>query len=409
MSATQPLYQTIARRISTACGAKLSKPACKRLALLVCGIIAARSTVIAQVAAEINALQLTAACCSSNVERGLRRTLNDARLTPQNCYTPLLNAALDWPALLRGSKRVVLAVDESSKSDQTHLLRLSISYWGGSLPLAWLTWPQNVAQQPGHYWQQLDHLFAQVAQLLPPGLVVILTADRAYGVPNFIDRCTKQGWHYVVRLTTTGSHRYLDERGVEWEVSQLVKQRLKRRGQRFKARGQLFKEAQWRKVNLVGLWSNNAKESLVLISDLAASYELLALYERRFWIEPGFRNDKSRGWQWEKSQVQQEQHQAVLLVAMALASLVVVCAGIAAAQERTANEEQRRKGGCVSKPQRAKESIFTLGLGKLRQWLYQRAGELVWRLPELDGISWLRRWHACQARWFVLPPARQAA
>src|ERR671939_1237945 len=76
MSAPLPLYQTLLQRISAAVPATVRRSAVTRLTLLVTGILAAKSTVLAQLAAELDALELTAATPES-IERRLRRTLND--------------------------------------------------------------------------------------------------------------------------------------------------------------------------------------------------------------------------------------------------------------------------------------------------------------------------------------------
>jgi len=402
MSAHLVLYQTLLQRIAATLPSSIRRSTITRLALLVTGILAAKSTVLAQIAAELHALDLTDAACPEHIERRLRRTLNDPFLVPATCYAPVLHQVLDWDALRRGSRQVVLTVDDSSKADQIHLFRVSLTYWGGSLPLAWAIWDQNVAQDEGHYWRQVDHVFDQVAALLPGRLSVVIVADRAFAVPNFLDRCARHGWHWVVRLTTTGSHRFRERRGRDVGVRELLGQHLGHPGQRWKVSGALFKGAGWREVSIVGQWGMGAKEALVVMSDLGAKWVVLALYERRFWCEPGFRNDKSRGWQWETSQVQGVVHHKRLLLGMAWASLVAVCAGLEEAAGQVAREERKRERGCRGKPQPARLSVFTLGLRAVRRWLYGTArGALPWRLPELDGPSWERRWHQLQSWWLI--------
>ena len=228
MSANGALYQTILQRITDAVPSSVRRSTLTRLALLVTGILAAKATVLAQIAAELHALAVTDATLPESIERRLRRTLNDPHLTPATCYVPVLRHVLDWEHLLRGSRQVVLSVDDSTKADQIHLFRVSLTYWGGSLSLAWAVWEQNVAQPDGHYWQQVDQVLDQVATILPRGLRVVVVADRAFAVPNFIDRCARYGWHWIVRVTTTGSHRFRDQRDREHGLRALVQQRLGR-------------------------------------------------------------------------------------------------------------------------------------------------------------------------------------
>ena len=400
MSAPCPLFQEVFQRIrTTATPQQLPYAACVRLALLVTGLLAAKSTVLAQIAAELEALHLTAATQTESIARRLRRTLNDVHLTPSACYDPLLKEVIDWPQVLRGSRRVVVILDESTKTDQMHLLRASLPYWGGSLPLAWELWEQNVPLADGEYWRRVEAVLARVAAQVPPGLEVIVVADAFFAVPSFIDRLARYGWHWVIRVSPCGSHRFCDQQGREAGLGERVRQQVRQPGQRWKARGAVFKDAGWYGASVVATWAAGAEEPLVLLSDLRPRWQVVRTYDRRFWCEPGFRTDKTRGWQWETSQVQGVAHHAVLLLGMAWASLVTLCLGVEEARARLAAvaarpQETRR----VGRPRHARESVFTLGLGQLRAWLYRTWHRpLCWRLPEVDSVSWSDRWHQQQA------------
>lgn len=397
MPASEGLYHAVFERLAPGMGAAgLGRPAVRRLALLITGIIGAQSCVLAQIAAALFTLELTRAREPEHMERGLRRTLSDARLTPAACYQRELATMLDWAGLLRGSRRVVLALDESSHTDRYHLLRMSLPYWGGALPLAWAVWAQNVAQPGGHYWQELDRVLDQVATLLPPGVEVVVVADRAYDIAPFVDRLHTRGWHWVIRAKADGALRFRDARGRERGVRELVRQRLRGPGSRWRARGQVFKKAGWRAASVVGVWAPGTQERLVVLTDLRPRWAVVRLYDRRFWIEPGFRTDKSHGWQWESSQVQGVAHQARLLVAMAWASLLMLALGVTQAQQRLARLAQRGRGRGHPRP--ARHSLFTLGLRAIGPWLYGCThGPLPWHLPELDAPSWRRRWDHAQA------------
>lgn len=397
MPVSGTLYHEVFQRLCpgmTAAG--LGRPAVRRLALLITGLIAAQSSVLARIAAALCTLELTRAQAPESVERGLRRTLSDPRLRPSACYHPALASVLDWPGLLRGSRRVVLAVDESSQAAAYHLLRVSLPYWGGAVPLAWSVWEQNVAQPDGHYWAQMDRVLDQVAALLPPGVEVVVVADRAYDVAPFVDRLGARGWHWVVRAKAASALRFRDRRGREHALRALAGQRLRGPGSRWRAHGQVFKKAGWRRASVVGVWAPGTRERLVVLTDLRPRWAVLRLYDRRFWIEPGFRADKTHGWHWESSQVQGVAHHARLLLAMAWASLLMLALGVSEAQRRLTALAQRwpRRG----RPRHARQSIFTLGLRAVGPWLYGRAPRaLPWHLPHLDAPSWFDRWHQAQA------------
>ena len=166
-----------------------------------------------------------------------------------------------------------------------------------------------------------------MAALLPARLEVVVVADRASAIPPLLDRLQASGWHWVIRVTTTSSHRWCDAPGREHALRAVVRQHLGQPGHRWRARGCLVKDAGWRRVEVLGVWQGGAKEPLVVITDLRERWRVLRLYDRRFWGEAGFRTDTSTGWQWEASQVQGVAHHLRLLLGMAWASLVVLCGG----------------------------------------------------------------------------------
>jgi hypothetical protein len=325
----------------------------------------------------------------------VRRILGDDRLDPATCYEPALARILDWESVLATTRQVVLIVDESTDTDVIHLLRISLAYRGGSLPLVWAAWEQNVAQPEGFYWQTMDTLLERVAVMLPAGVTVIVTADRAYDIPAFLDRMTARDWHWVVRLKTKASTRFLDTQGIEQPVAALLQRRLKQPRWRCKCRGKLFKEAGWREVSLVGIWAEREDEALVVITDLPPTYQVLRHYGRRFWTEPGFRTDKRAGWQWESCQVRSLAHHQVLLLAMAWATLITLCLGAEVAQQQLTEQATHRP----RRPQPARYSLFRLGLKVVRAFLHHPdQWHLRWCLPALDAPSWNHQWLTLQRR-----------
>ena len=249
MPASNPLYHEIRTHIRRHCPeADVPVSAADRLALLVTGLLAAQSCVLTKVAIELAVLRLTAALVVESIGRRLRRTLNDPALTAAQCYTPLLPRVLGWTGPASAGQRITLILDESSHTDHIHLFRLSLPYRGGAIPLAWAVWEQNVALPDGTYWQEVDAVLATVAGLLPPGAEVVVVGDRAFAVPALLDRLAARGWHWVLRLTTTGSHRFCPDGGTELALSTAVQRHLGRPGTRWRTRGELFKDAGWRAV-----------------------------------------------------------------------------------------------------------------------------------------------------------------
>ena len=400
MPASVPLFHATRAHIASLCPS-LRPASADRLALLVTGILAARSCLVARIATELATLELTAATCTESIERRVRRTLSDSHLD-ERCYQPLVRSLIAWSALLAQTGRILLVVDETTKRDMLHLLRLSLAYRGSAIPLAWAVWEQNVPLPAGQYWQRVDAVLAQVAALLPAGAEVVVLADRAYDIPPFIERLAGYGWHWIIRCKAAGEMRVRDYLGREHAIRTLVQRHLAP-GRRWKMRGHLFKEAGWREASVVGIWREREDEPLVVISDLPPRWDLLAWYRRRFWCEPAIRNDKRRGWQWEDCQVQGVAHHERLLLGMAWATVLTLLAGVTEAAARLARPVRHRH---FHRPQHARQSLFTLGLLRVHAWLHHRLPPPVWRLTEFVDCTWNHQWLTHQGRHILPLPVR---
>ena len=401
MPATPSLYQQVYQQIKTTTAPfGVRQTSVVRLALLVCGILAARTCVLTRVADELDGLALTAAQRPESIGRRLRRTLNDRLLTAAHCYSPVVRSVLAASLGASRVREVVLVLDESTHTDRIHLLRVSLAYRGGSLPLAWALWPQNTAQPPGSYWRAVEQVLTTVAALIPLGQPLVVLADRAYDVPAFVDALTRRGWSWVVRTKAGSDLKLRDRRGREHALRAFVHRHLARPGQRWQMRGLAFKTAGWRRVSLVGVWAKGQSEPLVVLTDRRARLAVLALYRQRFWIEPGFRQDKTAGWQWEASQVMELDHHERLVLALAWATLVTLCLGSAVAAERVALEVAKPPRPAGTRPPatrpHARQSLFTLGLAQVRRSLYRGWVRICWLLPDLHQSSWTRQWERVQ-------------
>ncbi|HET6788627.1 MAG TPA: hypothetical protein VFH49_11730, partial [Aquabacterium sp.] len=192
------------------------KPLCKRLALVIAGLVASERATIGEIAIAVDALAVSEAKAES-IARRLQRVLQDSRLDPP--LLPLLFRPL-LPELLRDQllahlancatpalhherfTGVVIVLDESSQEDRVHLLVGGVPIGGVVLPLAIRTWPQNVPLPPGEYWTQVMAILQDIQAMLPPELRdhVLLTADRAYGVARLLDILMALGWHWLLRV-----------------------------------------------------------------------------------------------------------------------------------------------------------------------------------------------------------------
>ena len=391
MTAPTRLYQQIEDQIMHQAGPTLRLTSGRRLAALVTGILGSEDCAMRRVARDLRAMGVRPVQETSTIRR-LRRTLADARLDDGAGYGAAVRAVVEWPT----SAPVVLALDESATPGGLRVLRLSLTYRGSCVPLAWAVWPHQQPLPRGAYWRHLEAVLTQVQAMLPPTLPVVVLADRAYDVPAVIDRLTALGWDWIIRVKARSQLRWRDDadpQAPEQRVRDLVGAALARPGQRLRATGWAFKKAGWRPVNLVGEWGQGYAEPLVVLTSLAPRWTVLSQYGRRFWIEAAFRQDKSHGWDWHLSQVRQPAHQARLLLALAWASLLVLSLG--AQQAAGAVAARRARPHPWPKPTHPRDSLFSLGLGQVRARLYGTVrGRVPWRLPRPTHPSWCAEWLA---------------
>jgi hypothetical protein len=164
--------------------------------------------------------------------------------------------------------------------------------------LAWEVWEQNVPLPDGEYWRRVERLLADVAAQVPPDLEVVVVADAFFAIPGFVDRLARYGWHWVIRVTPCGSHRFRDQQGRESGLGERVRQQVSQPGQRWKARGAVFKEAGWYGASVVATWTAGAEEPVVVLSDLPPRWSYCVTTTAGSGVSPAFgpiRREAGRG------------------------------------------------------------------------------------------------------------------
>jgi hypothetical protein len=363
---------------------ELPHAARRRLVFFIIGVLLAGTIVLRRVASTHAHIALGSAQAASH-ERRLRRTLNDPLVGAVPMYGRVVRRVLRQ---LKGGQRIWVVFDESGHSDVVRVLLAALWYRGRAVPLAWVLWQ---AQQ-GHdqsYWTDCDSLLGQLADILPEGLQITVLADRAFGCPAFTDLVTAQGWDHLVRVQ--GQTRLRQSDGSEHPLRDLLPQA----GTRWCGSGQVFKKQGWRALSVVAYWRSPCREPLLLVSSLSPQWDLVRQYRLRSAIEALFRDWKSSGWQWEASQVREVEHQAVLVVVLALTTLLTLTLGEEAAQAILAQEKQQGH----RRPWAARDSLFRLGRDRLWQRLWQGdTGPINWELRHADAPNWsMECWQAARS------------
>ncbi len=419
-----PFYQEVLDWVSTKLRpAGFPKPLCKRLAVIICGLVKSEKATIGEVTTAVEALAISEAKGES-IARRLQRALRDARLAPS--LLPLILRPL-LPELLRSHllahaansgtvtyhherfRGVVIVLDESSQEDEVHLLVGGVPVGAVVLPLAVRTWPQNVPMPEGEYWTQVTGLLQQIQDMLPPELRdhVLLSADRAYGVPRMLDILTALGWNWLLRVqgrtmirlrngTCCPLRTLVPKPGTQWTSGFSSKEASEE--MESEAIG-VFKAAGWRGSQVVAVWAEGQAEPWLLLTSLPATQARLAEYAQRWAIERLYLGWKSHGWDIEASGIHDAQQLGRLLTGIALATLWRLAIALPVALNHLADlaaragqslRQLRLPGfSAPPRPWAAKYSLLTWG-AKIACTvpLSTRTPALCLRLPSWEGYTW---------------------
>jgi hypothetical protein len=387
MSAAE-VYHQVKKMIGAHIDVRVDASTLERVALLVTGMIGARNASPAQVAKALDKLQLTGASAES-LERRIRRLENDAEMKASLCFHPFARAHLRYGR----PTELLLVLDPTTQEDKIVMVSVAVWFRGRALPLAWAIWPGNTPLEGDGFWKRIDHLFDEVAPLLPAQVSVTLLADRAFGCPAFIDLLVKRHWHYILRVQ--GQTVCQDRMGRERAIQSLVPYR----NLRAKLRGLVFKKNGWRSASVVAFWGKRHDKPLCLVSDLKPGWSLIQVYRRRYPIEAHFRDCKSHGWRWEQGQVKDLQHVERLLTGMALATWIVLLAGSWQARRILSKPPSGKRR---TRPWNGKMSLFAHGLEQLHHWLGDTPlPAFFWHLSDWQAPNWEQQIYAHHARAYV--------
>jgi Transposase DDE domain len=239
-------------------------------------------------------------------EQWLRRLLKSPALCCDRVMEPFIRAALHKAA--QGGQTLLLALDQTDLGDRMAVLMVALCLGGRSLPLAWLAaeGPANIG------FAQQQAVLERVLACVPPGVCVVLMADRFYPSAGLLQWLQAQGWGYRLRLksnlvadpgfgdvTTTGE---LAAGVTERHLSNVC----------LFADGEVF-------TNLGILHEPGHAEPWIVAMDCPPTRAAVLDYGSRWSIEPTFSDFKSRGFDLGDSQLVQADRLENLILIMALA------------------------------------------------------------------------------------------
>lgn len=252
---------------------------------------------------------------AQSTERRFRRWLSNPNIDVLRLYAALLRQVLaEFP-----DRRVLVTLDTTMLWNEFCVIQLSLVYRGRSIPLVWKVLRHKSASVA---FTEYRGVLGFASKLLR-GYEVVLLADRGFLHGELIRWIRRTaGWQMRVRCKqniglfrgTSRGYRPLALRLSPGEVSYYHN---------------VYITAAHLPVHLAVGWEKGAKEPWIIVSDQPTDAETLYEYGRRFTIEEGFLDHKSGGFQWESSRLREAEVLQRLCFVLAVATLVVVCQGVA--------------------------------------------------------------------------------
>lgn len=288
-------------------------------------------------------------------EKQMRRWLQSKYNRYSVHFLPFIVALL---SSLSRCGRLVFSIDGSTAGQGCMVLMFSVIYKQRAIPVVW----HVVKAKKGHLPEQTHRdLLKSLAEIVPSDCEITILGDGEYDGCDWQADIAGYGWNYVLR---TGVGRL-----IETELGEGVKL-----GTMAPAAGETsfmlydvaFTQKKYGPINVLIQHEKGYKNPIYLITNLEFPGRISQLYKKRFKIETFFSDQKSRGFNIQRSRIGKPERLAKLLIATCLAYILCILAGIKCLQSKLYPQ--------VHRTDRCDLSLFSLGkrfielLVDKRQW-----------------------------------------
>jgi hypothetical protein len=303
---------------------------------MVTGIVLSKSSQLPKLAAKVpRAVQ------DDSQIKQFKRWVKNEQVTAEMYFLPFVLPLL---AALASQSPLVFIMDGSAVGRGCVTLMVSVLYQRRALPIAWLV----VQGKKGHFPEDAHvTLIQQVHAWLPPEATAIFLGDGEFDGTGLQAALDGFGWQYACR---TAKNIQIQSHGQELSLEDLGVQA----GQRLFRKGVLFTEAAYGPVMVIALWETGYAEPIYLVSNMSSVAQACLWYRKRMIIETFFSDQKSRGFQLDKSHLSDPDRLARLMLAACLAYIWMIYLGVQALTPRWRKWIHRVK--------RCDLSLFQLGL-----------------------------------------------
>jgi DDE family transposase len=245
---------------------------------------------------------------AQSTQRRFRRWLANRRIEVAPLYGPLIQHALqEW-----GTQTVYLAFDTSLLWNHYCLIRLSVVYRGRAVPVVWEV-IEHGSSSVTH--AAYEALLDAVPPLLPAGLKVVFLADRGFADTELLAQLRRLGWHFRIRIKATFSVLRPGQPPCKVDDFALAP------GRALFLHHVALTTKPFGPVSLALACHSRTGEEWHIVSDEPTSGQTFQEYGRRFDIEENFLDDKSKGFQLERSLVRDANALTRVCLVLAVATL----------------------------------------------------------------------------------------
>ena len=249
-------------------------------------------------------------------QRRLSRWLHNPRINVQKLYSALIAQALvGW-----GEPEITLIEDTSMLWNEYCLIRLSVQYRGRAIPLVWRVIRHGSSSVSFEVYQAM---LKRATRLMPTGVSICYLADRGFADTTLMRYLRDElHWHFRIRVKSNG-WIYRARKG--WR--QLNQYHLDL-GEVVLLQGVTLTKTS----SLAGLHLALARDPLtrqvwMVVSDETTSLQTFREYGERFQIEEELLDEKSNGFQLERSEIRSAPALSRLCFVMAVATLLLTVQG----------------------------------------------------------------------------------
>lgn len=278
------------------------------LAAMVSGIVGSKNTqlplIVGKVPEEIK---------PTSVEKRIKRFIINEKVDYGQYFMPYAQTLLKK----LGSKELVLAIDGSAVGRGCCTLMINVIYKKRALPLAYTV----VKGKKGHFPEETHIALAnQVHDMLPDHAPkVIFLGDGEFDGTGLQETLNQWGWKYVFRASDNIKIFSGDE---EFSVDILGKYLPK--GNYKGIKNVLYTRKKYGPVMVVAWWGEDCQEPIYLVTNMTSTTKACKYYSKRFRIETFFSDQKSRGFNIDKSHLSDPDRVSRLLMAACLAYIWII-------------------------------------------------------------------------------------